>query len=45
MVSWYFKKVVKLALYPHDHVRTRGTHNNRVYDFVVLVVNVLGYLL
>ena len=22
---------------------TRGTHNNIVYDFMVLVVNVLGY--
>lgn len=42
MVSWYFKKVVKLAWYTHDHVRTHGTHNNIVYDFMVLVVNVLG---
>lgn len=40
MISWYFKKVVKLAWYIHDHIRTPGAHDE--YDFMVFVVNVLG---
>lgn len=40
MISWYFKKVVKLAWYIHDHIRTPGTHDE--YDFMVFLVNVLG---
>ena len=41
MISWNFKKVVKLARYTHNHVRTCGTDDNMEYDFMLLVVNML----